>query len=375
MKHFFTLIFFALSISLTAQVSYDEMEFEDEELENSYTSTSKNFVLLKSKRGEGGMNTTPEADLLVTAKSKIKSIVLVYTETKEEDYDNREEANRERWENLIRTYPGFFQTGTVYKNVCQCSIGGDAEDFKKHQGFYVYVSGALPKAEISQPPAQVTSQPAETKKAETPAVTPKETVIAEPVKEIPKSEESPAQVVSQKTETPKQETKPVETPKQEVVKHETQDEEEEPVVKTPAKKPVKIRKAKDPKACRPACYGYSEDDINAFFRDNMVLSKKEKKKAKNWVANVSIKLNPDGSIKKTMVKGADPEVNKKVETALKSMNNWNAAVKNGITVKADVSFALRYDKTTKAMRPANFVMRPPATPKCKCVSDEEIFGD
>ena len=143
MKHFLFLILLSISLPALSQSSFDELEFEDEELGNSYKISSKNYVLLKSKRGEGGMNKTPEVDALVTAQSKIKEIVLVYTETKEEDYDSREDANRERWENLLLTYPQLFQPGTVYKNICQCSMGGDAETLKKTQGFYLYVNGAL----------------------------------------------------------------------------------------------------------------------------------------------------------------------------------------------------------------------------------------
>ena len=136
----------------TAQVSFDEIEFEMDSTGSTYRPSGKNYGLLKSKRGSSGMNKTPMGDALV--KSEVTEIVLVYTETEASDIADREQANRERWENLIMTYPELFQFSTTYKNVCQCRMGGDAEALKASQGFYVYVSGEVPK--VDEPKAAET---------------------------------------------------------------------------------------------------------------------------------------------------------------------------------------------------------------------------
>ncbi|MBX3163043.1 MAG: hypothetical protein KF900_01065 [Bacteroidetes bacterium] len=386
MKRFLPFILFALALPLAAQTSYDELEFEEDELESSYKTTGKNYVLLKSKRGESGMNTAPEADALVSAKSKIKEIVLVYTETKEDDYDSREDANRERWENLIRTYPQFFQANTVYKSICQCVMGGNADALKKIQGFYVYVSGALPQVQAETPPPPTASNPPAPKETSKQEVSQKSAEVSQP--SAAKQETKPAETPKQEVARQEPKTVEPETPKQEPVKQETKTAEiqkddvddDEPIVKkaTSAKKtanPNRPRIAKDKKACRPACYGMGDEDLLAFFKDNIPLTKKERKKAKSWVAAVNLQLNMDGSVKKSTVKGANAEFNKRVETVLKSMNNWNAAVKNGRTTKAVVNFNLKYDKASKTMRPTDFNMNPRPSPKCPCVSDSELFDD
>lgn len=377
--------------SATAQTSYDELEFEMDSTTSAYRPSGKNFAILKSKRGSSGMNKTPMGDALVN--SEVTEIVLVYTETESSDLAERESANRERWENLITTYPELFQFSTTYKNVCQCRIGGDAEALKGSQGFYIYVAGEVPKvdepkavAETPKPVAVETPKtvatespkPAEKKAAETPAAPKSEPV---PVKEVAKTDNTSVKpkdsppVVETKTEPSKAASTP--PPVAEPVEEEPAPEAPKPVAKAPAKKAggalAKPRRAKDPKACRQPCYGFGDEDLVAFFKDNIKLSKKQKRKAKNWVANVRLQINHDGSIKKAMVTGSEETFNEMVNTAIKSMNNWNSAVKNGMAVKSEVRFSLKFDKSTKSMRPGDFIMNPKASPKCPCVTDGELF--
>ena len=61
------------------------------------------------------MPKVPEADALKGAE--ITDIILVFTETNEDAAGTREDNNRERWENLMSTYPEFFQFSICYKNV------------------------------------------------------------------------------------------------------------------------------------------------------------------------------------------------------------------------------------------------------------------
>lgn len=392
MKSLLSSILFLFCLSSFAQVSsFDELEFEMDSTSGSYKASGKNYIIIKSKRGNSGLTKTAQADAVLTAE--ISEIVLVYSETEPSAIAEREEANRERWENLLMTYPELFQFSTTYKNVCQCKINGDAEAFKKTQGFYIYVNGEVPKVEETKEVAAApVIAPAVTKTVAseaTPAavkttnveVTPaasKETKA--PAKEVVAVGTAAAVVAAPAKETP---AKTVEKEKTAEAPVASQTEEEPAVVektetaKAPAKKkPVaaaKPRKAKDPKACRPACYGYGDEDLQQFFKDNIPLSKKQKRKAKNWIAQVRLQINLDGTIKKAMVTSTEEAFKVQVEEIIKNMNNWNAAVKNGTTVKAEVRFTLKYDKEAKCMKPFDIMTNPKGSPRCPCISDGEMF--
>ena len=145
MRSFLIIIFFAFSAQLLGQTPvYDDLTFDEEELTAAFKASSKQHITLKSKKGTGGMPKVPEADALKTAE--ITEIILVFTETTEDAAGTREENNRERWENLLSTYPEFFQFSTSYKNECQCVMGGDVEALKPSQGFYIYYKTAEQKA-------------------------------------------------------------------------------------------------------------------------------------------------------------------------------------------------------------------------------------
>lgn len=365
-----------LAISTTAQTSYDELDLELDSTTTPYKPTSKNYVLIKSKRGTSGVNKTPQADAILSME--VNEIVLVFTENEPGDLAEREDANRERWENLLLTYPELFQFSTTYKSICQCKLG-DEPGFKKSQGFYVYVNGAVPKVEEPKEEEEVAEAP----KKETPVAKTEKPVEKPNQQEV--AVEKPTEKKPEKVNETPAEEKPVvkEMPRQDKSVGEAEtpaNNNPEPVAETkPKKKPNvaanKPRKAKDPKACRQPCYGYGDEDLLAFFKDNITLSKKQKKKAKSVVVNVRLQLNPDGSIKKAMITGQSEPYNKLVDDAVKGMKNWNAAVKNGVAVKSEVKFNLKYDKASKAFRPQDFLINPRLAPKCSCVPDSEIFGD
>lgn len=378
MKHLLAIILFIACLPLAGQTpTIDELEFEPDSLRSPYKPSGKNYVLIKSKRGTSGVNRTASADAVLA--SEITEIVLVFSETDPSAIAEREEANRERWENLLRTYPELFQFSTTYKNVCQCNNSGDAEAFKTTQGFYVYVNGDVPQVEepkvvATPPPVNKTEEaktapvkkteekPTPAKKAEEKpkdvvAVTTPEAVVTtpNPVKEAPASEKT------KEAEAPaNEETAPA-----------------EPVAKPAAKKKpavVKARRAKNPKDCRQPCYGFGDEDLIAYFKTGIPLTKKQRRKAKNWVANVRLQIHFDGTIKKAMVTGSDETFNAQVDGLVKSMDNWKAAVKSGVAVKSEVRFTLKYDKETKSIKPFDIISNPKASPKCPCVTDSEIFG-
>lgn len=367
MKNILTLALLSfLCLSAAGQApAYDDMTFEADSMTKAYKPSGKNYVYMKSKRGTSGLNKTSSADSIKAMP--ITDIVLVYTETSADALAGREEANRERWENMLKTYPEFFQFETNYKTICQCNTHGDTAAFKKAQGFYVYVKGKEePKAE----PVKAEPKKAEKEVAEAPKSKGK--------KEEPAEKPAKEEKVSKKEKAPKEEKAP-KPPKEEKAKEVAKEPEPEaepaPVVK--ASKPSKAgyakpKKAKDPKVCGIPCYEGGDEDLFAFFRDNIPLSKKQRRHSGDLEAVLKLQLNFDGSIKKTFVTGTNPDFNKIVEDAVKKMNNWNPAVKGGITVKSEVKMTLKYDSDTKAIKPFDTSIIPRPGPKCVCVTESEL---
>jgi hypothetical protein len=350
-----TLVFLTGSIQLQSQTEYDDLYPDNDSITSVYQPTAKNYIYLKSKKGSGGLERTPEADAIL--KMPVSEIVLVFTETSAGSIDQREDANRERWENLIKTYPEFFEHNATYVNLCQCNYNGDVEGFKKVQGFYIYYTPEKPAAAVNKPTPAAKSKNEE-------SVAEKPNVGSKPerekkVKETPVKEEPVAKEKTAKNNRNKEDDISMDIPKAPPVKR---------------KGYSKPKTAKDPKACRLPCYENGDDDLNAFFKDYITLSKKQKRQGKQLVSVVRLQLNFDGSIKKAFVTGENAALNEQVTTAVNMMNLWNPAVKNGTTIKSEVKITLKYDKESKAMKPAEVAITPRLGPKCVCVSDREIFG-
>ncbi len=369
----FVIAFFISSNLLFSQgPSFYDLTFKADSITKPYVSVTNSRIYIKSKRGSDGMPTSTSADSVKAFV--ISKIVLVFTESSADDIANREEYNQERWENLIMTYPEFFQTKTVYQNMCQCTSEAGGDEYKSVQGFYVYYvpkgGGATSKVVA---PAVVKSDPVvEPAKKAVPA--------EEPVKNI-----DPVVTKNETSATVKTEPAVTKTeePKKEIVK------ESEPVLKE-AEEPVAVnenttkkkapavnkpKRSKDSKACRPACYGGGDEDLKAYFKDHITLTKKQKKKWKSNSTELKIQLNFDGSIKKAMVVGANPELNKLALEAANGMSEWNSSVKNGVAIKSEVRIILKFDKETKSFIPFETIINPRPAPKCKCMSDSDMFGD
>jgi hypothetical protein len=376
-KSFLVAFSFLLYLQVAGQApAYDDLVFDEDEMKTPYKPTGKSFELLKSKKGAGGMPKVANADAIKTAE--ITDIVLVFSETTEDASTTREESNRERWENLLLTYPEFFQFSTNYKNICQCNIGGDAEALKPTQGFYIYYKVAAPKVET--PVAAVKEE--KTAPKEVAKVEKNEAKENKEVKETKKNEEAVKEKKEDKKEVKKEEKTTQKEPeeKEEDLNATTEGPKQTSSIDLSSNTPKKAgsnkpRKAKSPKACRPPFYGSGDEDLNIFFKDNITLSKKQRRQVKGDVSILKLSLNFDGSIKKAMVNGANTALNDMVSLSVKSMNPWNAAVKAGFTVKSEVKITLKYDKSTKAIRPLEVAITPRPNPKCiECKSDSEIFG-
>jgi len=367
--------------------SFYELTFGIDSTTTPYKANNDNFVFIRSKRGSEPVKATSAGDSIKSFV--IQKIVLVFSESLTSELENRDAYNQERWENLMPTYPEFFQATTTYKNICQCSQDASSPSYKEVQGFYIYYTPkgvSVPKKEVevvkaeepkpNEPKKEIVKEEpkkvVEVAKVETPKpVEPKKEIAKEePKKEEPKK----AKEVESKVE----EVKPVELVKKEEPKKEveaiapptnTNTEEVSDSKNKATVPPAKPRKAKDPKACRTACYGTGESDLNAFFKDKVVLTKKMKKDE----VDLKLQLNVDGTVKKVVIKGENPELNKLVEEAVKDMI-WNASVKSGLTIKSEVKMILKFDKKLKGLKAEELMVSPRLGPKClTCASDDELF--
>lgn len=381
MKNLLVVFFSAICLSLSAQDApvFDDLIIESDSLNKAYKGLGKNYIIVKSKRGTDGVPKTSSADSI--KNMNITDIVLVFTENEAADLATRSVANRERWENLIKTYPEFFKENPNLLNTCQCVIGGDAEALKKTQGFYVYIGGKPEAAVAETKPIAKKEEPA--KKVVNDEKPKKEEKVKEekPKKEEKVKEEKVAKEEKVKEEKPKKEKKvKEEKPKEEVVKKE-EPVKEEPVVTPVVAKPKKQgyatpKKAKDVKVCRPPCYDGGDEGLNEFLKTAITLSKKQKRHSGDLEAQVTLMLNFDGSIKKTIIMCQDEEFKKQVEEAVKQMDLWNPAVKGGVTIKSQVKMTLRYDNGSKQIKPYDINIIPRPAPKCtECLSDSQVFGE
>jgi flagellar biosynthesis GTPase FlhF len=295
-------LFFIAALPVAGQVTYDELEFELDSITRAYKAKGKNYAYIRSKRGSSGVNKNNRADSVATLT--INEIVLVYTEMDKNDRRERGEANRERWENLIKTYPEYFDYSPTLINMCQCNFSGDSVAFKKQQGFYVYFEGDEPA--VSEPPVEeakpvvvaatvVKAAPKAEPKREEKAAEPKKEESKKAAEEPRKKEEEPVAEKKKKVKEPEAEEAPVvkaEEPVVEKKKKEKKVKEKDPTdditMDLPAEAKVsapkktgysKPKRSKDPKACRPACYENGDEDLDAFFRDNITLTKKQKKES------------------------------------------------------------------------------------------------
>lgn len=366
---------FCLSLSAQAPV-FEDLIFEMDSTTATYKAKGKNYAFIRSKRGTDGLTKTSTGDSIVAKKIAVVDIYLVFTELSTAEIATRETENRERWENMLKTYPEFFAESPNLYNVCQCSSTGNAEAFKKAQGFYVYFEGkeepvaVAPKVEPKKEEKTETAEPKKKEKVEKV----KEEKKVEPKEEKIAKAEKPAK--EEKAEKPKKEKKEKEVAVKEEVKEAPPVVEEVKEVKPKKEGYAKPRKAKDAKVCRPPCYDGGDEGLNAFLKDNIILSKKQKRHSSDLVTVVTLQLNFDGSIKKTLFQGANQEFNKQVEEAIKKMDLWNPAVKGGYTIKSQVKLTLKYDGSTKSIKPFETVIIPRPAPKCtECLSDSQVFAD
>ena len=375
--------------------SFYELTFGIDSTTTPYKANNDNFVFIRSKRGTEPVKATSAGDSIKSFV--IQKIVLVFSESSTSELENREAYNQERWENLMPTYPEFFQATTTYKNICQCSQDASGPSYKEVQGFYIYYTPkgvSVPKKEVevvkvetpkaAEPEKEEPKKEVVVAKVETPIpVEPKKEIAKEEpkkdVESIKKVEPKKVKEVEAKVEVAKvEEVKPVEVVKKEEPKKEveaitpptnTNTEEVTDSKNKATAPPAKPRKAKDPKACRTACYGTGESDLNAFFKDKVVLTKKMKKDE----VDLKLQLNVDGTVKKVVIKGENAELNKLVEEAVKDMI-WNASVKSGLTIKSEVKMILKFDKKLKGLKAEELMVSPRLGPKClTCTSDDELF--
>jgi hypothetical protein len=370
MKFLFrAILFLVLIIFSPSQVSsFDDLVIEEDSITTPYKPSGSSYVYFKSKKKAGGMEKIPELESLIQKNMEITDIVLVFTEDSPADIANRENDNRNRWENLISAHPELFQYNTNYKSICQKAGASNTDAMKEVQGFYVYYAKPAPPP----PPPQKEMTKGDIKKGKEPEQSTFEASSSKKDKKSKKEESEPKE--EKKKSKKEKSTEDVAVKVTEKPEPAPEPEPQRPVKRTPAFTTPK--KAKDPKACRPPCYPDGDEGLVAFFKNQLALSKKERKKFKDLVPTVKLSLEFNGTIKKFQVMCPDKDLQGRIEQVLGQMDNWLPAVKGGVTVKSEVRFSLKYDKTSSAMLPSDFQIIPRPNPKCtKCMSDAEIFGE
>src|SRR5690606_38317582 len=114
-----------------------------------------------------------------------------------------------------------------------------------------------------------------------------------------------------------------------------------PVTASPEPRSKGPMRAKDPKACRQPYYGSGQAALNAFFRANIPLTGKQKKKHEEYTAEVRLRLDFNGQIKAANVLSTSDEFIDQIRHALAKMSLWHPAVLNGVAIHTTVRFDLQ----------------------------------
>ena len=332
----FKLLFLA-ALSVKGQIEnpvaikYDHIVFSvSDTVQGAYKPGTKTKYLFIASRF-GSAEVDPSSALDSVSGFLIREIVLVYSRYKQSDNFSQARLNRARWENLLRSYPQLFQSGTTqYGNVCQAGIQSDSTARELTHGFYIYYENRSDAADRNKEIAEI-SRMLDRMGIDTSCVASEAEPVAAPSEIIP--------------------VKPGET------------------ASPRFKKPMR---AKDPKACRQAFYKNGINDVNAFFRSQIDLTNRQKRNPEKVNAEVQLRLSYTGRIKSAYILSADDEFIKQIRLALVEMSLWHPAVLNGITINTTVKFSLMATEKGQVKLKGGLV---PVRSLLKCGNqpDEELF--
>lgn len=275
-----------------SQISYTL----DDTVQGAYKPRAKQQHLFIASRF-GSPDVDPSRALDSVSGFLINDIVLVFSKYKQSDNFSQARLNAARWENLLKSYPQLFQSGTTkYGNICQAGIHNDSVARELTHGFYIYYENRSDPEERNKEIAEISKMLDRMGVDTSGAATP------EPA--VPASEVIPV--------------KPGSSPPR-------------------FKKPMR---AKDPKACRQAYYKNGLNDLNAFFRSHIELTNRQKRHPEKVTAEVQVRLSYNGRIRSAYVLSTDDEFIKQIREALADMSLWHPAVLNGITINTSVKFNL-----------------------------------
>jgi hypothetical protein len=260
----------------------------------------------------------------------IREIVLVYSRYHKSENFKQAPLNEARWNNLLSEYPTLFENGTThYRNICQ-DLENDTTAKKLPHGFYIYFENPgdplKRDREISGITKLVQSMGIDTSD-----------FLEEDLKMPDSSGMIPVSGLSKKH--------------------------------SKFKKPMHAR---DSKACRQPFYQTGIKDLDAFFREKIKLTRFQKIRPGKLDTEIRLTLDFNGFIKSAFVLCADKLLIEQIKRALSEMEVWNPAVRNGLTIKANVKFSLRYfpDGTLGLI---GGVTVPYMLSKCGTASDDELF--
>ncbi len=267
----------------------------------------------------------------------VYKVVLVYSAYHKSENFNQEKLNYDRWNKLFLKNPELFSNGgTSYLNIRQTSATTDTSAKKLMHGFYIY---------YRQPAL------AEARKKEVDDLKEFMTTIGVDLKD---SIESPSLVTLAK----KAKLKP--------------DDDEETTSLAERKETFwSPKRTRDKFACRQPFYGNGPSDIEDFFNSTVKLSKRLKKKRKPVDTDIILRLHFNGSLVSARIISSNKEFAPEISTAVKKMKRWNPSIKNGMTVKSDVRFKLRYSDGKFNLMGAPLVAR--QLQKCDCCTPDSLL--
>jgi hypothetical protein len=341
-KRFIWLIVFSPLYFFAQTHQFSELSFKStDSIKGTYHADKlKKFIYVTSKFGSDEVKQLNQLDSI--SSFFISKIVLVYSEFHKAEKFNQAHLNLNRWQNLYKTYPSFFNTGlTSYQNVCQYGIKTDSVAKKLTHGFYVYYENR-----------------------------------SDPV--VRKREINEIHRLLEKLGVNANDTAEVESATSSEVKKTEDSVSTESIAINPSKsKKSKFKKpmrAKDPRACRQPFYQTGKTDLSDFFKENIQLTEKQlrKRNRKKLEAEIRLQLEYNGAIRYADISSTDQKLIAEIGKVLSLMGVWNPAVKNGITIKSEVKFKIKCTDADK-MELLGEVYVPKTLAKCAFTPDEELF--
>jgi hypothetical protein len=293
------------------------------------------YIFIASKFGSNEVQRHTSLDSI--RGFMIRDIELVFSQYHKSDKFNQGKLNDERWQHLLKEYPSLFSSGvTHFRNICQSGEQTDSTARKLTHGFYIYFEDRSADAKRSSEITEIS------KMLEKMGINPADTVENEF-----HDEEKTSVAAPDKADVTLKD------------------------VKTRGVKFRKPMRTMDPHACRQPYYEGKIDGLNQLLAETIKLSRRQKRRHKKLNGTIRLRIDYNGEIKSAQVSTINEKFSRQLTKAVESMYAWNPAVRNGVTVKSDVRFKVRYAEG-KIIVDGDVIV-PRNLAKCGTASDDELF--